>query len=450
MQPDTGPAGSSKLPPMGPLPVPTPAEPLLRCIPVEEEDATERTQFEHLLTDMASRLANVADEQFDEVVTGCLRMLVEFLGFDRSTLMAFSQRGASFQVTHSWAVEGVPVPAKDVMLNSHIPWFTHQIRSGHIVSVSSSIDLPTVAVQERACLLQTGLKSTLAIPLLTEGTIVGALAFGSFRRERRWLMGLVSGLRLAGEIMALGIRRHQYARGLKTIAEAMDEVSLSRVNSGTKAAEHFRHQATRLMQAEQQERRRMGQVLHEDVMQILAAVGMLVHSGQSGEPQSPASVKAAALLKDALEKLRQLTLELRPEYVFEMTLSDGIAWLADQVRRRYDLYTEIHIDDTVPPVSDDVRSFLYDTSRKLLENVAVHASCKNATLTIRRPDPNYIQLTVRDEGVGFNPASVPNLPNGAFGLFSIREQVELLGGMLEVSSAVGRGTRAVVTVPSGD
>jgi two-component system NarL family sensor kinase len=194
----------------------------------------------------------------------------------------------------------------------------------------------------------------------------------------------------------------------------------------------------------------MGQVLHEDVMQILAAVGMFVESGKSDRPQSPAIAKALALLEDAIEKLRHLTLELRPDAVSEMTLADGIRWLADQVRRRYDLDVDIRVADAVDPVSDEVRSFLYDSARKLLENVAVHASCNRATLEIRRGAPSGIQLIVSDEGVGFDPASLPALPTAAFGLFSIRERAELLGGTLEVISSPGRGTRVAVSVPSGD
>jgi signal transduction histidine kinase len=204
------------------------------------------------------------------------------------------------------------------------------------------------------------------------------------------------------------------------------------------------------MQAEHQERRRMGQVLHEDVMQILAAVGMFVRPCTADATQSHDSAKALALLKDAMQKLRALTLELRPEAVDEMTLDAGIRWLVAQMRRSYDLAVDIRIADTVGPVDDDVRSFLYDSTRKLLENVAVHASCNRATLEIRRSDPNYIQLAVSDEGVGFNPASPQDLPGAGFGLFSIREQSELLGGMLEVDSSPGEGTRAVVTVPLSD
>jgi signal transduction histidine kinase len=447
MQPDTGLSAGDASPARGMPLAPEPSGQPPRSIGSNDEGSAKCAEFERVLAGIASRLSNVADGQFDEVVTGCLQNLVEFLGFDRSTLMAFSEQGSRFQVTHTWAVEGVSVVPSDVLLNAKIPWFTHQIRSGHIVSASSAIDLPAVAAQERAYLLQSGLKSILAIPLLMEGTIVGALSFASVHSPRRWPLGLVARLRLAGEIMALGIRRHQYAQGLSAIAQTMDQVSLDHNAPAKKAARYFRDRAMRLMQAEHQERRRMGQVLHEDVMQILSAVGMFVQSGQNGTPQSPATSKAIAMLQDAMRKLRQLTLELRPETVFEMTLADGVHWLAGQVRRRYDLDVDIHIADTVGPVSDDIRSFLYDSARKLLENVAVHASCKRATLEIRSSDPNYLQLVVTDEGTGFNPGSLQDLPSTGFGLFSIHEQSELLGGMLEVNSAPGRGTRVVVTVP---
>jgi signal transduction histidine kinase len=450
MEPDPELLAGSQPPTEGPTPVPGPSEKQRHSIEVNNENAAERLEFERVLADIASRLSNATDEQFDEVLTGCLRTLVEFLGFDRSTLMAFSEHGSRFQMTHSWAAQGVPVVPSDAPLNTQAPWFTHQIRSGHIVNVSSPIDLPSVAAKERVYALKSGIKSLLAIPLLMEGTIVGALTLASLSVQRRWPIGLVSRLRLAGEILALGIRRHQYAQGLRAIAQTMDQVSLDHAAPGKKVAEHFRDRAMRLMQAEHQERRRMGQVLHEDVMQILSAVTIFVQSGKNGSSQPPETDKAVALLRDALQKLRLLTLELRPEAVFQMTLPDGIRWLGDQVRRRYDLDVDIRIADTVGPVSEDIRSFLYDSARKLLENVADHAHCNRATLEIRRSDPNYIQLTVRDEGTGFNPASLQDLPIAAFGLFSIREQSELLGGMLEVNSSPGQGTRAVVSIPLGD
>lgn len=449
MPPDSEPIAGSNPLSADPAAVPGPSEQPSRRIDITMEDPAEPAEFDRVLADIAGRLSNAPDGQFDQAVTGCLQALVEFLGFDRSTLMAFSERGSVFRATHSWAVEGVPAAPGDVLLNAKLPWFTRQIRSGHVVSISSSIDLPAVAAQERSYLLRSGLKSVLGIPLLMEGAIVGAMSFSSFHRQRRWSLGLVSRLRLAGEILAMGMRRHQYAQSLEAIAQTMGRVLPEQASPDKKTARHFRDRAMRLLQAEHQERRRMGQVLHEDVMQILSAVGMFVQSGKNDKANSTASDKALALLKDALEKLRRLTLELRPEAVFEMTLADGMRWLADQMRRRYDLNVDVRLAKALEPVDDDLRCFLYDSARKLLENVAHHASCPRATLEIRRGDPNVIQLIVSDEGIGFNPDSLQDLPGAAFGLFSIREQLDLFGGTLEVTSSPGLGTTVAIGVPAG-
>ncbi len=425
-----------------------PGQPVRRIEVKQEEPAG----FERILADVAGRLSNVAEGKFDEVVTGCLRTLVEHLGFDRSSLMAFSDQGNRFTVTHSWAIDGVPAATPDLLLNSKMPWVTHQIRCGHIVSVSSSVDLPSSAVQERAYLLQSGLKSTLAVPLLMEGTIIGAMGFGSFRVQKHFTPVLVTRLRLAGEVMAMGMRRHQYAQGLQDIAQAMAKVSDAGGGPGArlngKPCGAFRERALRLMQAEHQERRRMGQVLHEDVMQVLSAVTMLVQSGESDALKSPGAVKAVSMLREALGKMRQLTLELRPDAVFQMTLADGIRWMAGQMRRRYDLDVELRIDDSVSRVDGDTRGFLYDSAFKLLENVAVHSSSKRAVVEVHRVGPETVQLAVSDEGVGFNPPVEGEFSAAGYGLASIREQAELLGGSLDVTSTLGRGTKAVVTVPN--
>jgi signal transduction histidine kinase len=416
----------------------------------DDEDTVDCAEFERVLTGIASRLSNVADRRFDEILIDCLRTLVEFLKCDRGTLMAFSEHGSRFQATHSWAVAGVAAAANDVRLNAQTPWFTHQIRSGHIVNLTSTTDLPAAATNERTYLLHSDLKSILAIPLLMEGTVIGALSFASCSRQRRWSRGLVTHLRLTGEILALGIRRHQYAQGLRAIAHTVGSVLPASAATDNRAVEHSRDRALRLMQAEHQERRRMGQVLHEDVMQILSAVGMFVRAGTSGESTSPTISKAFALLEDAIQKLRKLTLELRPQAVCEMTLADGIHWLAEQVHQRYDLEVDCRIADDIGPVSNDLRCFLYDSARKLLENVALHAACQRATIEIRRGGTDPIQLTVSDAGCGFDPDSLQDLTSTAFGLFSIHEQLGLLGGTLEVTSAPGAGTRVVVTVPVGD
>jgi signal transduction histidine kinase len=177
---------------------------------------------------------------------------------------------------------------------------------------------------------------------------------------------------------------------------------------------------------------------------------MFLEAARQGDADARSSAIANTqdLLRQALAKLRQLAIELRPGALSVTGLAEGIRWLADEMRRTHGLHVDVEADDLIEPVNEDVRPFLYDAALKLLENVATHSQCKRARVEIRRVDPGHVQLTVTDDGVGFMPAAEDDIPSGSFGLFSVREQAELLEGRLDVHSAPGGGTRASVTVPT--
>jgi signal transduction histidine kinase len=420
------------------------------------------------LAGVASRLSNAGDDQFDAAVTQCLRDLVNFLGFDRSTIMVFSGPDSQLLVTHCWAAQGLPCPEPGTVINAKLPWFTHQIQSGHMVRVSSNVDLPSTAAQERAYILQSGLKSTIAIPMVVENAVMGAVAFSIFdvhspqgapgevqtdkssRAQGQWSWAMVSRLRLVGEVFALGIRRRQYAQGLGDIIKRAEHVRLQPTGLSRGPDEHLRQMAVHLIQSEQVERRRMGDQVHEDVMQVLAGAGMAMELAKEPDAQkrSAAITRSQQLLKEALLKLRRLAMELRPGTLGQSGIVDALRWLAKQVRRAHGLEVEVETDGMVDPLDGELRPFLYDAARKLLDNVASHSQCRQARVAIGRPDPRHVQLTVSDEGVGFAPNLCGDVPGGSFGLFCIAEEAELLGGHLEVHSAPGRGTRVVLTVPA--
>jgi signal transduction histidine kinase len=110
----------------------------------------------------------------------------------------------------------------------------------------------------------------------------------------------------------------------------------------------------------------------------------------------------------------------------------------------------VHIEtDRLPkPVDDDVRRLLLQGARELLLNVAKHAGAGEATVSLERAGP-YARVTVRDRGRGFDATSRPATPTptGGFGLFNLRERLELMGGAMEVESRVGEGTTVRITAP---
>jgi signal transduction histidine kinase len=96
-------------------------------------------------------------------------------------------------------------------------------------------------------------------------------------------------------------------------------------------------------------------------------------------------------------------------------------------------------------LSDEARSTLFGAARELVRNAVRHSKASATTVALDT-DESAVTLTVTDDGVGFDPRTGPQRP-GSFGLFAVRDQVERLGGTLDIDSAPGAGTRAQVRVP---
>ncbi|MBI5579600.1 MAG: response regulator, partial [Deltaproteobacteria bacterium] len=102
-----------------------------------------------------------------------------------------------------------------------------------------------------------------------------------------------------------------------------------------------------------------------------------------------------------------------------------------------------------PAVAEDVKVLLFESTRELLFNAAKHARVATAKVGFRQIEGKTLQVTVSDNGPGFDPAKMKQLgESGAgFGLFSIRERLDLIGGKLEIDSTPGSGSRIFLTAP---
>ena len=102
----------------------------------------------------------------------------------------------------------------------------------------------------------------------------------------------------------------------------------------------------------------------------------------------------------------------------------------------------------VEPASADLRELVFQMVRELLFNVVKHAGVDEARLTVRRQD-GRCQITVADDGGGFDPASLeePDESVSGYGLHSIRERLELFSGTLQVEAAPGQGTVVILSLP---
>jgi signal transduction histidine kinase len=213
----------------------------------------------------------------------------------------------------------------------------------------------------------------------------------------------------------------------------------------------LRAMVSELAHAEQRERRRLAQVLHDHLQQLLVAarakvalVGRLV-----ADPEGRQILEDLdGLLDQSIAESRSLTVELSPPVLYEAGLAAALEWLAGQMQTKHGLRVEVDINGRAEHLSEETRVLLFAATRELLFNVVKHAQVDCARLELSGTPGVEVRIVVSDAGAGFDaPDQEGPVLSSGFGLFSIRERLELIGGRLEIEAAPGQGTRAVLVVP---
>ncbi len=188
-----------------------------------EEALRERLHFETLLSGLSAAFVNLASHDFDSVVELWLQRLAEFLTVDRVSVLEFCAERDEVQLTHSYATPGIP-PMPSTLAGHDQPWYVGRIHSGQITVLEHlPDDLPPDALDEREFCRQTGLQSSLILPLSAGGIVLGAITFGTLGAPRAWPEDLVQRLRLVGEIFASALIRQ---RTENTLAQRNRELAL--------------------------------------------------------------------------------------------------------------------------------------------------------------------------------------------------------------------------------
>ncbi len=231
-------------------------------------------------------------------------------------------------------------------------------------------------------------------------------------------------------------------------------LNLEDVTKEQTAVRELEHRASQLQrltlelsQAEDRERKRLADLLHDDLQQLLAAakfhVGLLDSEAMDKAGAHEIAGQVREILKEAIEKSRSLSHELSP-VLYQVDLGEVFKWLADQMRSRHGLWVRVEVRGRVDCPSEAMKAFLYKTAYELLFNVTKHARVGAATLRLRRMR-GQLWLTISDEGQGFDLKTLAR--TSGFGLLAIRERVELLGGRMRIKSTRGRGSTFLVAVP---
>ena len=209
--------------------------------------------------------------------------------------------------------------------------------------------------------------------------------------------------------------------------------------------------ASEILQTEERERQRLAVGLHDDICQKLVLTKLAIESSLrsiSDATLADSLKNAAETIGETIGQAESLTFELSNPVLREFGFVTAIEkFLATEIRDKHGIDYELEADESMSSLRDEVKTCLFRVTRELLTNVVKHARARKVKMSIRK-DRGEIFITVQDDGIGFKSTKVKSedSTNMRFGLFSVREQLEHLGGVLIVESTPGRGTVATVVI----
>jgi PAS domain S-box-containing protein len=226
------------------------------------------------------------------------------------------------------------------------------------------------------------------------------------------------------------------------------ESAIEDVTDRRTADEDRRKLLAKLVKAQEEERQRIANDIHDDSIQVMTAVGMRLHSieRRMEDPQvADMLVKLEEIVDLSIGRLRHQLFELRPPTLDRVGLSAALRMYLEQMQEAggpsFRLEDRLPVD---PPL--DLRANLYRVAQEALMNVRKHAAASHVTVTVEEQEGGVL-LGVVDDGEGFSIDSEGRTSPGHLGLTAIRERAEMAGGWSAVRSGPGEGTSVQFWVP---
>ena len=265
--------------------------------------------------------------------------------------------------------------------------------------------------------------------------------------------GLVVPLVFHGESYGVLIALDRLQEGPKFTAEDQSLLEAFAISAATAVASarsvSLELQRQRLAAAEA-ERGRWARELHDETLQSLAALRLrlaVASRKNDAETLKTAVDEAVEHLEDGIANLRALVTDLRPAALDQLGLEAAVDALCDRAGRhglQIDSSVELAYEHGREPTRHipELETAIYRIVQEALTNASKHGSARRAVIEIREGAAT-VELSVRDDGVGFDPAN----GSAGFGLIGIRERVQLLKGTVQIASSPGDGTTVTASFP---
>jgi signal transduction histidine kinase len=220
-----------------------------------------------------------------------------------------------------------------------------------------------------------------------------------------------------------------------------------------KAEELLRALAHRVVQAQETERGRVALELHDTVIQMLCGVMIRSQALMNRLPASDAgskgeAIKLHSLLAATVEEVDRISRNLRPSVLDHLGLAAILRATGIEFSARTGMSFKLARVNLAVRLPADIELALYRILQETLKNVEKHARARHVTASLTRAG-DLVQMTIRDDGIGFDPEHQPARRNGkgGLGLLGMRERAAYVGGVIRVKSSRRDGTDIEVSIP---
>jgi PAS domain S-box-containing protein len=289
--------------------------------------------------------------------------------------------------------------------------------------------------KEKEYFRKEGVKSFVVVPIDTGKRLLGILLAGSMKKQRTFAEPEITFLQTLASHLAVAIQNVRLMDLVKEQAENVEILS------------------QRVISAQEEERKRTAQQLHDEISQDLALMKINTEITRKNVPAELNQV--IQRIKDnenltiqTLNKVRDLTSYLRPPLLDDLGLIDTLRWYIKDFSKRTNIKVKLTSEKYRSRLHQDLEMVLYRIAQEALANVAKHAQATKVSILLEKKN-NLVFLVVKDDGIGIDLRKVQRerkMKKG-FGLFSMEERVKLLNGSFKLTSKLKKGTSLEVSLP---
>jgi len=232
-------------------------------------------------------------------------------------------------------------------------------------------------------------------------------------------------------------------------------LSLVNITRRIKAEGALRENQKHFMTAQENEKKRVAQELHDSIGQSLTAIKFGLENsldekaGRTAEAQVESLRAIIPLVQQAIEEVRRIHTDLRPSMLDDLGILATINWFCREFQMIYsDIKIEKHVAVQENEVPEPLKMVIFRVLQEAMNNIAKHSDANFVRLCFKKTD-EAIALTVEDNGRGFDPGNALSLKNSEkrFGITSMKERTKLTGGSFAIKSIPGVGTAISASWP---